>query len=186
MIDLSSVSPTNTLRELMSYTASLKARIEDLLIDSDGEIIPEIENLMNELTHVTGVSLAAKVDSIRGIVDSILAQSEVDEKYEAVYYRLKRGRREVARRLKDWVKFNMIQSGQTLLEGNHFTYKLVHSQPSLEIDETRLPDAYFIEVRTLSPDRERILQELKDGIEVPGAKLIPTHALRPGVRKQPK
>ena len=40
------------------------------------------------------------------------------------------------------------------------------------IEESDIPNEYFIEVLTKKLDKKRILQELKDGARIPGVRLV--------------
>ena len=40
------------------------------------------------------------------------------------------------------------------------------------IEESEIPDEYFVEVITKKLDKKRILQELKDGARIPGVRLV--------------
>ena len=40
------------------------------------------------------------------------------------------------------------------------------------IEEADIPDEYFVEVITKKLDKKRILKELKDGVRIPGVRLI--------------
>ena len=40
------------------------------------------------------------------------------------------------------------------------------------IEETEIPDEYFVEVITKKLDKKRILQELKEGTRIPGVRLV--------------
>jgi hypothetical protein len=179
----SEVSQSNTLRELIGYQASLSNRIDELLVETDGEIVPEIENLMQELTRVETETLPAKVDAIRGVIDRSNSLSDRYAEYEALYYRLKKGHQNVVERLKSWVKVNMQERGLREMVGHHFSYRIARTQASLEVNPKELPDEYFIETVTRVPDKDRIRFHLEQGVVVPGARLIESYALRASVKK---
>ncbi len=46
------------------------------------------------------------------------------------------------------------------------------------IEETEIPDEYFVEVITKKLDKKRILQELKDGARIPGVRLATNSYVR--------
>ena len=46
------------------------------------------------------------------------------------------------------------------------------------IEETEIPDEYFVEVITKKLDKKRILQELKDGARIPGVRLVTNSYVR--------
>ena len=46
------------------------------------------------------------------------------------------------------------------------------------IEETDIPDEYFVEVITRKLDKKRILQELKDGARIPGVRLVSNSYVR--------
>ena len=46
------------------------------------------------------------------------------------------------------------------------------------IEESEIPDEYFVEVITKKLDKKRILQELKDGTRIPGVRLVSNSYVR--------
>ena len=46
------------------------------------------------------------------------------------------------------------------------------------IEESEVPDEYFIEVITKKLDKKRILQELKEGTRIPGVRLVTNSYVR--------
>ena len=46
------------------------------------------------------------------------------------------------------------------------------------IEESEIPDEYFVEVITKKLDKKRILQELKDGTRIPGVRLVANSYVR--------
>ena len=46
------------------------------------------------------------------------------------------------------------------------------------IEESDIPDEYFVEVITKKLDKKRILQELKDGTRIPGVRLVTNSYVR--------
>ena len=46
------------------------------------------------------------------------------------------------------------------------------------IEESEIPDEYFVEVITKKLDKKRILQELKDGARIPGVRLVTNSYVR--------
>ena len=46
------------------------------------------------------------------------------------------------------------------------------------IEESEIPDEYFVEVITKKLDKKRILQELKDGARIPGVRLVSNSYVR--------
>lgn len=90
---------------------------------------------------------------------------------------LKASRAKVAQGLRDYLKSNMERAGISKIECPFFTLSIKNNPPSVEIiDSLSLPLAYW---RTPEPkppvpvpDKKLILEKLKAGEEVMGAKLV--------------
>jgi hypothetical protein len=75
--------------------------------------------------------------------------------------------------LEGYVEREMMRANMTEVKSSIFTMKLRMSPPSVVVDdETALPTHYLrIVPATTAPDKIAIKEALKDGIEVPGARL---------------
>lgn len=79
------------------------------------------------------------------------------------------GRRES---VKDYLRRNMEEMGISKIECPAFTIRLKSAQPKVAIDEEgSLPDDYVNVKTSITPDKRAILKALKEGEEIPGARL---------------
>ena len=98
-------------------------------------------------------------------------QSDIDlaDEYIAKIQRLKK----VRQNSQKWMKNTMIEVSEKtgkLPEHSIFNpLKVMESKSVNIIDETKIPDTYWIEVRTKKLDKKRMLADMKQGKKIPGA-----------------
>ena len=74
--------------------------------------------------------------------------------------------------LRDYLRYNMQESGITKIECPLFTVSLRKSRDIVSIDdESLIPDDYVTVKATVSPNKAEILKALKSGADVPGASI---------------
>lgn len=74
--------------------------------------------------------------------------------------------------LKEYLRLNMEKSGIDKIECPLFKITLCKGRPIAVINyENELPDEYVNVKTTISPDKRKILADLKNGIEIPGAEI---------------
>lgn len=151
----------STLREL---SEDIKA-VGDMANDPDSDpnaLIDTIEGLqgMFEDKAIRIVHVLANNDS---------DVSEIDAEIKRLQERKKtivNGKE----RLKDYLRFYMESTGITKISSPLFTISLAKGRSSVQVDdESLLPEDY--KRVTVSPDKTLIGKALKDGYEVPGARL---------------
>lgn len=168
------MSDSKSLKQLVDSTSQL----ENLLIESDGEITPEIEALLviNPEMHV---QLPAKVDSYALFMDRMDMVSEFYKSKAQDYLKLSKSAESVIERCKANLKFAMESLHTDELKGFDVRFKLVASQPKVIIDdESKIDQTYKKEVIEISIDKKQIAKDLKDGAPVEGAHLEPSFSLR--------
>lgn len=157
------------------------SRLEAMLVESGGELTPEIEQRL--LT--VDLNVAARVDAVH----TLLARFET-----AADYWTERGNeslqvadslKSAARRLKDHVKRIMVDTGRTDLPGEAIRYKLSNAKAKLIVNEQELEPEYFKEKVVRAPDQEKIRADLDLGVPVKGAVLEPVYTLRNYPNKKP-
>lgn len=73
-------------------------------------------------------------------------------------------------RLKDYLRYNMEKTGVTKISSPLFTITLAKGRSSVVVeDDSALPEDY--KRVTVSPDKTLIAKAIKDGYDVPGARL---------------
>lgn len=79
--------------------------------------------------------------------------------------------------LKTYIEDNMKAVGKDKIKGKVFTLYIQQNKPSLDIvDEFMIPEKYFVVKREVA--KNELLNDLKQGIEVPGATIKQTASLR--------
>ena len=82
-------------------------------------------------------------------------------------------------RLKMLVRGTYAEVGQLPRHSTFNPIKVSESAGAVDvIEESDIPDEYFIEVITKKLDKKRILKELKDGERIPGVRLVTSSYVR--------
>ena len=157
--------------------------VEEWLVESGGEITPEIAQLLEEVEK----GLAEKVDGYHHLIGYAEAQAKLwSEKAERLQ-KIANGCNSFAQMLERRLKEAMILAGVTELTGEEVRYKLQRTAPQLLLREQELPVEYLVVKQTTAPDKVRIRQELTNGATIKGAALVEQVCLRSyaakGVRK---
>lgn len=158
--------------------ASLSRDIEQLLEESNGEVSPEMEQLLAIVTE----SLPRKVDAVDYALDRLEAMGVLWKKRQEEAYRIKKSYEAAYEGLRALVLTTMTAMGEEELNGVQRRFKLSQLR-SLEIDPDKVPVAYKTPVMKMELDRERIKEALDLGKEVPGAKYVQAPSLRRYAKK---
>ena len=82
-------------------------------------------------------------------------------------------------RLKALVRGTYAEVGQLPRHSSFNPIKVSESAGAVDVlEESDIPEEYFIEVMTKKLDKKRILKELKDGVRIPGVRLITNSYVR--------
>lgn len=74
--------------------------------------------------------------------------------------------------LREYLRTNMIASGITKIDCPLFSITLRKAAKKVEItDESKIPDDYVNVKTVITPDKRKILADLKEGVEIEGATL---------------
>ena len=159
------------------------AQLEQMLIESGGEITPEIENML----AVKDVQLPEKIDGYYSIIERFeLIQDFYKQKADAMS-RLAKAASQVSDRCKDNLKLAMQELNVDELKGQDYRFKLSPSNPSVIIpDESLLDQSYTITKTVTSIDKKRILEDLKLAVKVMGARLEENFSLRKYLNRSAK
>ena len=120
--------------------------------------------------------VATKAQAVAGWILSNNAEADMVEAHaKALLDRVR-----TARKRSDWLKqyltSHMQACGITEIKSDDGTFKAslsIGRDESVEIwDEAQLPMNYIVEKVTTAPDKKLIAKAIKDGFEVPGAKLV--------------
>lgn len=75
--------------------------------------------------------------------------------------------------LRNYLQDNMAATGITKISCPLFNITLSEAAKQVEVfDESALPDDYVTVKTVLSPDKRKLLADLKEGVDIPGAMLV--------------
>ena len=152
----------------------------------------EITGELNQVLQLgeEGVDVADTLESIEmALEDKALNIVYVIKNHEAMAESLKKEKerfterekayRNRAKKLADYLKFNLEQSKLDKLELKNnegapiFTVSLQKNVPSVKIDDpVGIPEEYIVVSEVRNPDKKAILDDLKKGVEIKGATLV--------------
>ena len=149
--------------------------IEKAIIESGGEIPPEIEKQLDKVSE----DLQDKVDSYAYVMDVIGQKADFWKTKARTIQKTGSALEKTLERIKSQIKFAMSRGNLTEVKGQEVRFVLSRSKSHrLEIDLEDLPDSWKMEVTELIPDKDRIETALRNKEVVPGARLIQTTTLR--------
>lgn len=149
------------------------------IVETGGEITPEIEQALTELDLKT----RDKVDSYKYAIDFLEDRAEYLKQEAKSFIDTANGLMNAQERLKIALKNNMAASGNNQISGNKYIFKLVPLEPKIVIDEKFLEDKFYREEILKKVDRSSIKEAIKQGEAVAGVTIEPVYALRPSVNK---
>lgn len=161
---------TKSLMTLVSESAALEAA----LIQSNGEVTPEIEALL----AVKDLHLPEKVDNYALIIDRMDVVSAFYKAKAEEFLRLAKAASNVVDRCEDNLKVAMESMHTDEIQGHDVKYRLVQSNPKCVITDEAAVDAGYKVTETITTiDKKRLIEDLKMG-PVGGAKLERGMSLR--------
>ena len=156
------------LYELTQNYMNLQALLEDETISQD-----IIEAAMKEV----GDDIEEKAQNYAVIMKNLEAEAEALEKEEKRLAARKSSLRNRNKILKDNLENNMKAIGKTKFKTNLFSFNIGKNPPSVNIDDENLiPDQYI--VYTKSAAKKAMLDDIKQGVIIPGVSLKQTESLR--------
>ena len=162
--------------ETLFQLVQLSHQIQQALVESMGELTPDIEKAIAKLHE----KMPNKADGYHHIIEDLKSQAEVWNNRAAVLTRIAKAFISYTDRLKYTVKMACLEMGVEELVGNDFKWKLVNNAPSLIIDNDGLIPAKFKEVVQTTKLRSDLIKEaLKNGEVVPGAHIESGSHVRP-------
>lgn len=136
-------------------------QVEDLL-----EAGEDVQDTIDALQ----LSMEDKIEGLVKVIRNFEASAEA-KKNEAKRLKEQAEKDQAnADRLKDWIKFNLIMLGKKKVETDLFKITVTKPREKVEVDETRLPDDYFIIKR--EPISKTELKKLVKEQEIPGVKIV--------------
>ena len=150
----------------LAVLASEAADISRMLMESSGELSPELETRLS----INEQSLLAKADNYNFIIEEMEAQSALwKRRKDACAAQQKKFETQIDR-LKGRIKEAMKIMNRTEVSGSLYKFQIRKSQPKLVIvDETKIPNDCKMIVQTTVVDKEKVKSALVAGLDVPGA-----------------
>lgn len=136
-------------------------RLEALYAESGGEVTPEIEAALQELSR--------SVDGLGVFIYRMQIAQEYWKKQRDSCVRMAKSAENAERWAETQVKETLARVGQKTLEGDSHRFTVSPSKPRLVLDEMLLPVWFKVSVHKLEPDKEKIRDALDRGEIVPGA-----------------
>ena len=159
-----------TLSQQVRGLADILERIES----SDGMIDVESEFDLD----IKSINLKSKIDSMQFVLDNLTLQEEYHNNNADKFKKQAASISKAIDRLKDYIKFVMKQNNTAMLEGDMYKFLLVGMMPRLVLEQSLIPDEYYSTVVTKELNKDKIKEDLENGIKVNGARLTPVEGLR--------
>lgn len=160
-------------RSLISIVSETVA-VEKMLIESGGELTPEIEAFL----AVNAQELAEKVDAYDMVINRFKALEDFYGERAEFYYKISSQCLNTVARLKENIKRAMSELGVEEVKGNETRFKLVEGSGSLRIkDPEMVPVEFKEEITETVIKKSELKAALKSG-PVAGAELEFNPSLR--------
>lgn len=144
------------------------------LSDANGELTPELEALVD----VQETDLQLKVEGYASMLSRLDREEEFMRSQAEPFLRAARTCKRLEKKLRENLKraLELLQVDE--IKGESIRFKLSATKQALILDESQIPDKYKLTVMTFVTDKERIRSDLELGVEIPGARLEKSVALR--------
>lgn len=150
------------------------AELDRLLIESGGELTPEIEQQF----MINRDNMRSKVDRYKLYMDHLDARAVYFKDIADQALAAKRLFENHKSRLKENVKYAMSSMDTTELEGDDWRFKLSAPKDKISIDDKLLPEDFKKTEIIKIPDREAVETALMLGEEIPGVTVEKSYQLR--------
>lgn len=163
-------------REYLQYLNTVEEAAKEL----SGEISPACEQALEQAEK----SLARKVDACDFIMAKLNAEASFYEARAAEMEKYAKACLNAKERLEGRIVEALIETPGGVLQGEEAAFKLATSQGSVQVlSESLIPSNYKKTTVAIQVDKTRIREDLKAGVDVPGATLVHNHFAR---RVRPK
>lgn len=164
---------------LMANIFELAMKIENLILENEGEFQEDVDALIQVTEH----DLAHKIDSYYYVIEKMKAAAAFYKSEAEKLNKIKKACETTEDRLKTRLKEFMTFTGTEEIEGVKSRFKLYDAQPKLVIlDEKLIPKEY--QKITIEIDRASLKTDLVHGKKVEGATLQQSSALRMSFKPQ--
>lgn len=158
----------SSLFDIDEQILKLIALDESEVIDSEtGEVLIDVFEELDKLS----MQRNDKILNIARYIDSLKRDSELlKEKAEQLKDRAK-SKENKLERLKTYVKESMVKFDTKKIEDETVTVRINSAKVATVLDESKIPEEYLNTVVKVSPDKRKILADLKLGKVIPGVEL---------------
>ena len=138
-------------------------------VNEDGEIDEaRVEAYLAELP----IEREAKLDAYGCLIKNLAAEVEAIAAEEERLKTRRKAKEKKLEVLKEAVVRSLAAAGQTKAETPRVAYTVRRSEAVNIFDEEALPDVYFVQKVTFQCDKRAVKEDLKRGIDIPGAELV--------------
>lgn len=169
----------NQLESETWYELTRTAREFDEVIDQ-GDV--EVEPFLLEMKEMVEQKLVSKADAICFVWDKAISKKEYCKKMADFFYEKAKTAENLEHFLKDKIKEAMVHMKRDEISANYFKLKISKTKPAVVVDESKLDPKYFTEKIVRTPNKEKILEDLLEGLWIEGASLSPSYSLRKSVQ----
>jgi hypothetical protein len=147
------------------------------LLENGGELSPEFE----EVISAVSIARDRKAEAYFHLIERMNGVSNEFKRKAAMMDLIASGATSIIKKLKANLKFAMESNELTEMPGETIVFKTTKPSEKLDVEnEDLIPDEYFDRIETITHvlNQEKVLADLKNGIEIPGAKIKLTRQLR--------
>lgn len=164
-------------KKLLDIVAETNLLMQSI-IENGGELSEETANMLDVSKH----NLEIKVDSYAYVLDQLKLQGPYWKQKASEMNAVAKGCERAAKSLQDRLKYAMKTLEVEEVAGQEYKFKLAKTAGKLVIsDEAIIPDEFL--VVSYIPNKEKIKEAIKSGIEVPGAYIESEPSLRKFLNK---
>jgi hypothetical protein len=168
------LAPTEDKKSLVAL-ADIAYQIKRVLMETGGELTPELEKAMAEVES----KMPDKADSYVFVTQDLRNEAALWKKRAQDFAAVARTFENYADAMEESIKFACVKMNVTELEGAQYIWKLVKSKAAVMIDdETKIPSGHIEIVQTRKIRKDSIYEDLKNGLPVPGARLVENQHVR--------
>lgn len=155
-------------------------KIEQMLIESGGEITPEIQAEMSVNPKTITELVDTKYLSIERLDSSISFFEKKENEFKAIRLSLENAKKFINESIKQY----MIDNDKSELVGTEYVFKLSSGKPKVNVvNEDKIPDVYKKQKTETTVDKVQIFEDLKKGLPVDGCILEESYTLRKSIKK---
>lgn len=155
-------------------------KIEQMLIESGGEITPEIQAEISINPKTITELVDTKYLSIERLDSSIDFFEKKENEFKALRLSLENAKKFINESIKQY----MIDNDKKELAGSEYVFKLSSGKPKVNVvNEDKVPEVYKKQKIETTVDKIQIFEDLKKGLPVDGCVLEESYTLRKSIKK---